>query len=142
MEYVARVEVDAPAEAVWAVLADVERWPEWTASMSRVQRLDSGSFGVGSRVRVQQPRLPAITYTVSSYRAGEAFSWQTSSPGARTVADHAIERRADGGSTVTLRFGQTGPLGELLARLLRGTVQRYVDMEAAGLKRRSEGSTA
>ena len=39
---------------------------------------------------------------------------------------------------MTLRITQTGPLGGVFARLFRGTVRRYVDMEAAGLKRRSE----
>ena len=42
------VNIDAPPEKVFAVLCDVERWPEWTSTMTSVQRMQSGSFAVGS----------------------------------------------------------------------------------------------
>jgi len=47
----------------------------------------------------------------------------------------------DRGSRVTLgtRFG--GPLGPMLGRLTSGLTRRYVQMEAEGLKRRSEAAT-
>ena len=34
------VEIDAPAAEVWDVFSDVERWPEWTASVTRLVALD------------------------------------------------------------------------------------------------------
>ncbi|HEX3288408.1 MAG TPA: polyketide cyclase, partial [Mycobacterium sp.] len=33
---------------------------------------------------------------------------------------------------------QQGPVGGLVARLMRGTTKRYLDLEAQGLKARSE----
>jgi len=36
MDFAATVEVDAPAEAPWRAVADVEQWPTWTRSMQEV----------------------------------------------------------------------------------------------------------
>jgi uncharacterized membrane protein len=48
------VDIDAPPEKVFALLCDVERWPEWTPTMTRVQRLDQGPFAVSSSAQIQQ----------------------------------------------------------------------------------------
>ncbi|CRK59566.1 hypothetical protein [Alloactinosynnema sp. L-07] len=42
MRFSAEVVIDASAERVWAVYADVARWPEWTKSVTSVTPLDPG----------------------------------------------------------------------------------------------------
>jgi uncharacterized protein YndB with AHSA1/START domain len=137
VRYATSVDVDAPAARVWAVLVDVERWPEWTASMRRVERLDAGEFVVGSRARVKQPRFPAVVWEVTDAQSGRSFRWTASAAGVRTVADHRIAER-QGGVTVTLEITQTGLLVPLLDLLGGKLARRYVDTEARGLKERCE----
>ena len=135
------VDISAPPEVVWAVLSDVESWPEWTASVTSVRRLSSQRLQVGSRVRIKQPRLPATVWTVSDLVEGEQFTWTADSPGVRTRFSHRVVGRDDG-SQATLWIDQGGVLGSVVGLLYGGLTRRYLQMEAAGLKRRSEESAA
>jgi hypothetical protein len=94
---------------------------------------------VGSRVRIEQPRLPATVWTVSDLVEGERFTWTSTSPGVHTRASHRVVGTA-AGSRVTLSIDQAGVLGRWVGRLCGGLTRRYVEMEAAGLKQRSESS--
>ena len=132
------MEIAAPSENVWAVLSDVDAWPTWTASIDRVERLDGAPLGVGSHVRVKQPRFPAAEWTVTDWEPGKRFSWTARSGGVTTVGDHEVVAGAAGTTKATLRIHQTGPLAGIVAVLFGKRSRRYVQMEAEGLKRRSE----
>jgi len=136
------VTIDAPAEHVWRVFTDVERWPEWTRSVTRVQVAGDGGGGlrVGTAVRIKQPRFPTLTWEVTDLQPGVSWTWVTRSPGATTTAVHELEP-VDGGTTrVRQRIEQTGPIGALVGLATRATTRRYLAMEAAGLKRRCEAT--
>ena len=141
MEFSITTDIDAPADIVFAVLTDVERWPEWTSTVTRVERLDGSSLplAIGSRIRVVQPKVPPAEWTVIALEAGRGFRMMSRSPGAAVVANHWAEPLGDGQRTrVTLSVTFSGWLGRIIARLMRGLNQRYLAEEAAGLKRRSE----
>ena len=129
----------ASPERVWEVLVDVERWPEWTDSVTSVRPLDAGPLAVGSRVEVSQPRIPTGTYTVTALEPGSAFSWEQRQPGSTVTAHHVCARLPDGGTRVELRVVMTGVVGRVVGRLYRRLTERYLAMEAAGLKLRAEG---
>ena len=136
------IEIAAPQEQVWAAMSDVACWPEWTASVTEVERLDHGPFGVGSRARVRQPRLPTAVWTVSEFGPGHAFEWRSRAPGLLSVADHRVDVAGDHASRVTLSITWSGPLAPVVRLLFGGLSRRYVEMEAQGLKRRCEAVQA
>ena len=53
--------LDEAQARAWAVVSDVERWPQRTASITSVKLLNSPPFGLSSEARIHQPKLPAAT---------------------------------------------------------------------------------
>ncbi len=138
------IEIAAPPALVWEVFSDVERWPEWTASVTTLRALDDPGLAVGRRFEIKQPRLPKLVWEVTELVEGESWTWEQRSPGGRTIASHEVTGTDGGRTLVRQRLDQQGPVGALVARLMRGTTKRYLELEAQGLKARSEqlrGST-
>jgi len=139
--YRVAIEIAAPPEIVWPVMADVERWPEWTPSVSRLKLLTSGPLRVGSRARVHQPNLPPAWWRVTEILPCREFTWISIAPGVRVTARHAVEA-SSGGSRVTLSIRYEGVFGALLARMTHSLNERYLAMEAKGLKHYCERRVA
>jgi uncharacterized membrane protein len=131
------VDIRATPQRVWAVLSDVEGWPDWTASVRSVDRLDAGPLAVGSRARIRQPKLLPAVWRITSIEKGRSFTWVTRSPGLSVTAHHGVEATPDG-SRVTLSIRFDGLLAPLVAVLTHRLNNRYLGLEGAGLKRRSE----
>jgi uncharacterized membrane protein len=136
------VEVGAPAATVWAVYADVERWPEWTASMTRIEALDGPELAVGKRYAIKQPRLPRLVWEVSELTPGASWTWRQGSPGGLTLGVHEVVPLGPDRTLVRQRIDQRGPIGALVGVLMRGLTRRYLAMEAEGLKARCEHQVA
>jgi hypothetical protein len=132
-------DIRAESKSVWATLVDVERWPEWTRSVDEAERLDDGEFGIGSRARVRQPRIPVAIWKVTEFESGRSFTWVSEAIGIRSVGTHLLEPRGDGTVSLTLTLVQTGWLAWLVRSRAEKTARDYLAMEAQGLKRRCEG---
>ena len=67
--------VDAPADAVWALLTDTARWPEWGPSVAAVdcppRFIDAGTTG---RVKLTGVGL-WVPFEIESYADGEPRRW-------------------------------------------------------------------
>lgn len=68
-------EIAAPAAAVWELLADTRRWPEWGPSIRKVEsrppRIRSGAVG-----RVQTVLGPWLRFEVTSFAEGRSWDWK------------------------------------------------------------------
>ncbi|MGV0646622.1 SRPBCC family protein [Mycolicibacterium sp. XJ879] len=132
------VEIEAPANVVWDVFSDVERWPEWTSSVTRLTALDGSELAIGKRYELKQPRMPKLIWVVTEISPGTGWSWEQRSPGGLTVARHEIAPVTDRRTRVRQQVDQRGPVGVAVAVLMHRMTKRYLDLEAAGLKTRSE----
>jgi uncharacterized membrane protein len=132
------VEIDAPAATVWDVFADVERWPEWTASVERIVALDGPGIEVGKRFEIKQPRLPNLVWEVTELEPGRSWSWRHRRTGATTVATHEVVPQDSGPTLVRQRIDQRGPIGVAVGLHMLRLTKRYLRLEADGLKARSE----
>jgi len=141
MEQGITVDIDAPPGRVWDVLIDIDRWSEWTDSVTSARRLDQGQLRAGSRAELAQPKIPKGVWTVTMVEPGLSFNWEQTGPGVRTTARHRLEALPDGGTRVHLAVEQAGWLGVTVGRFYRKLTDRYLAMESAGLKARSESST-
>ena len=140
MQFSITTEIAAPPDVVFAVMTDIERWPEWTPTVTRVERLsDAGTpLALGSRLRIVQPKVPPADWTVTALEPGRGFRIIARSPGATVEADHWAETMGADRSRVTLSVTFAGFLGRVIGWLMRDLNNRYIAQEAAGLKRRSE----
>jgi uncharacterized membrane protein len=141
------VEIAAPADVVWRVMSDVERWHEWTPSVSGVRLLDPAPIRVGSRAMIRQPKFPPAMWQVVSIDQGSSFVWKSGLPGMWVYGHHSVEPIASVSdmcgvrTRARLRLHFQGPISRFLGRMTARINDRYLAMEAAGLKQRSEKFT-
>lgn len=136
------IDITAPIDVVWQVFADVQRWPQWTDSVTSVELPGGGPLAVGSQVKISQPRLPDATWTVTDLSPGRSWTWSSAAPGVTTTAVHTLTARGPDVTRVDQSIIQQGLLGALVGRLYAGLTRRYLRMEARGLKAASEARVA
>lgn len=131
------IDIAAAPERVWQVISDVAAWPQWTASMSSVRRLDDGPLRVGTRTQIKQPGLPTLVWEVIELQENARFVWVAKSPGVATTATHEIT--ADGDSCrLKLTVNWTGPMAGLIGALMGKRTDRFLAQETEGAKARVE----
>ena len=126
--------VNAPPEAVWPLVIDVERWPDINPSYRSLRRVDSGALQVGSEAIIKQRGLPKARWRVTAMEPGRSFTWETNNGGVTTVATHIVERDV-AGSNVTLALRVSGPLARVTHAIYGRRIRRFLSLELAGFGR-------
>ena len=132
------IEIDAPPQLVWDVFSDVERWPEWTASVTSLVGRDGPDLAVGKRFAIKQPGMQKLVWRVTEIDPGSSWTWVQRSPGALVTARHDVISQPGGRTLVRQQLDQRGVLGSLVGRLMVKKTKRFLALEAQGLKARAE----
>ena len=140
MRFEQTIDIDASQQRVWDVLSDLERWPPRVETVDVVELLTPAPIGSGSRVRLKQPKLPEGTWEVTVWDAPSFFEWRQTTSGVTTVAGHRVEALDEGRTRLTLTLEMRGLLVPVMGRLYRGLTNRYMTLEAQGMKRAAESA--
>lgn len=136
MRYETSIGIDAPPEQAWTIVSDVERYPERTASITRVEP-GKTPFGIGAIYRLDVKGTRRADWTVIELVEGRRFAWRATIQGVTAEATHEVTA-ADTGSTLTLAVNYTGFAAKLLRPLIGRTTRKNLAMESAGMKRAAE----
>jgi hypothetical protein len=140
MRFEHSIDIDAPQQRVWDVLSDLESWPQRIETVDVVELLTPAPVGQGSRVRLKQPKLPEGIWEVTVWDPPSYFEFRQKSGGVTTVAGQSVEALGEGRSRLTLTLDMRGLLVPVFARIFRGLTNRYMTLEAQGMKRAAEST--
>ena len=132
------IEIDAPAQLVWEVFSDVERWPDWTASVTSLVGRDGPTWLSANRFSIKQPGMSKLIWKVTEIDPGLSWTWVQRSPGSLVTARHHVIAQPGGRTLVRQQLEQRGVLGALVGRMMLKKTKRFLELEAQGLKARSE----
>ena len=135
------ISIDAPQSVVWSITIDIERWPQCMPTVTRVKRLDVGTFDCGSAALIKQPGLPEAKWVVTALIPGERLTWETRVLGIRMIGTHELST-GETGTQSLLRIEMSGIVARFFWPQLCFFARRSLEQENAGLKAKCEALAA
>lgn len=146
--YTMNVDVNAPPEALFAAMLDIESYGEWMENFVRVERLDEGEVGPGSswrEVRKVMGREGAEVFEVRSMEANrrlELFVDGSRGTTGRGEYRYVYELNERSGGTELVMHGETdmgGGMINFFVRLMLPMFKKMVRKDLEALARYVEG---
>lgn len=140
------IEVDRPAEEVFAYATDPSRFTEWQKGVVSGQMESDGAPRVGDRClttrRIGFADRP-VTAELVRFDPPRQWSVRGVDGPIRAMVDVTVEARSDTAArlTIVLDFEGHGVGRVLVPLFVRGEARREMPANVAALKRRLEGST-
>jgi Polyketide cyclase / dehydrase and lipid transport len=100
--------------------------------------LDGPALAVGKRFAIKQPGMQKLVWKVTEIDPGSSWTWVQRSPGVLVTARHWVIAQPGGRTLVRQQLDQRGALGALVGRAMAKKTKRFLELEAQGLKARSE----
>jgi hypothetical protein len=139
-----RIGVKAPAEAIWAVLADIERWGEWNPLYPRAQGLLKIGGPLTLEVALPERKPQTIRPVILDWIPNEQIHWRLNALGGlvRTVRFLEIEKLTETACIFANGEVFAGPLGSAAVRSLGRPARRGFAAMGEAVKARTEASWA
>jgi uncharacterized protein YndB with AHSA1/START domain len=128
--------VDAPQEAVWELLTDIDAWPEWQKSVAWTN--PEGPLQPGTAFRWKGGGL-TITSTLQVVESPGRVAWEGRARGLYARHVWRLER-TDGGTSVATAESFEGPLARVLRPLVQRSLKKGLENGLAELKETAEAS--
>jgi hypothetical protein len=134
----ATIQIDAPPTAVWAVLTDLDRYPEWNPLF----RQASGQVAVGNRITLRSVhpangRLMTVKPKITAADPGVELRWASSLPGIMSGEHRFTLTPAEGGTRLVQSETFRGLLVAFSGKILSRAEASFRGLNEA-LKKRAE----
>lgn len=138
MRFESSIDIDAPAERVWALVDKLEEWSQWMPSIKKIERVSQGPLRAGSQLRVTA-KVSGLTVkllmTITEFVQERNVVLEGKALGTRLTRFYTLEP-VDGKTKVTIG----GDVSGALAWLGRRGGQKVSAEIALAVKRRIEES--
>jgi hypothetical protein len=137
-----RIGVQAPAEAIWAVISDIERWPDWNPLYPKAE----GKLRIGAPLTLEAAlpdRKPqTIRPVVVDWIPNEQIHWRLSALAGlvRSTRFLEIEKLTETGCIFANGELFDGPLADLVVRSLGRAARKGFAAMGEALKARAEAT--
>ena len=137
MRFESSIDINAPAEKVWAMIDKLEEWPQWMPSIKKIERLSKEPLTVGSQLSVtaEVSGLTVILLmTITEFVPGRTVVMRGKALGTSLTRFYTLEP-VNGKTKVTIGGDVSGALA-WLARRGGQEVSAEIDH---GVKKKVEG---
>jgi uncharacterized membrane protein len=138
MRFESSIDINAPAEKVWALIDKLEEWPQWMPSIKKIERLSKEPLTVGSQLSVTAEvsgLTVTLLMTITEFVPKRSVVLEGKALGTKLTRFYNLEP-VNGNTKVTIG----GDVSGALAWLARRGGQAISDEIALAVKTRIEGS--
>jgi len=118
MRFESSIDINAPAEKIWAMIDKLEEWPQWMPSIKKIERLSKGPLTVGSQLSVtaKVSRLTVkLLMTITEFVPGRTVVLEGKALGTKLTRFYNLEP-VNGKTNVTIGGDVSGALAWLACR--------------------------